>query len=117
MHIHYPLLAFGTVTVGQLRKRRLKEVPLPHQVLAGGTFSARRPPYRGMAASLVAASHIAARGERKGARDCTLKGQSLHDFGERSNVTRYPRYQDTLLIYVCPPPLIHIGRFYHNIIK
>ena len=53
-----------------------------------------------MAASLVAASHLAARGERKGARDCTLKGQSLHDFGERSNVTRYPRYQDTLLIYV-----------------
>ena len=105
MHIHYPLLAFGTVTVGQLRKRRLKEVPLPHQVLVGGTFSARRPPYRGMAASLVAASlvaasHIAARGERKGARDCTLKGRSLHDFGERGNVTRYLGYQDTLFINV-----------------
>ena len=98
MHIHYPLLAFGTITVGQLRKRRLKEVPLPHQVLAGGTFSARRPPYRGMAASLVAASHIAARGERKGARDCPLKGRSLPDFGERGNVARYLGYQDTLFI-------------------
>ena len=106
MHIHYPLLAFGTVTVGQLRKRHLKEVPLPHQVLVGGTFSARRPPYRGMAASLVAASlvaasHIAARGKRKGARDCPLKGRSLPDFGERGNVARYLGYQDTLFINVC----------------
>ena len=55
-----------------------------------------------MAASLVAASHIAARGERKGARDCTLKGRSLHDFGERGNVTRYLGYQDTLFINVWP---------------
>ena len=40
-------------------------------------------------------------GERKGARGCTKKCSILPDFGEQVNVARYPRYQDTLFIYVC----------------